>query len=143
MKRNDRKNSRRIKVIRWIARIWGSLILAIVLFITLGYSYNLITEGEADPYAEEDIPPIEYSGPVLMLVSTIGLAIAWKFEGVGGLITVGAQVLFIILQFIQEPISLEAIFIVPLILSLFVMLPGLLFVMYWKETKKKGPDKEE
>lgn len=129
-------------MIRWTARIWGSLILAIVLFITLGYSYNLITEGEADPHAEEDIPPIEYSGPVLIFVSAIAFAFAWKFELIGGAIAASAQVLFIILQIVQEPISAEASFTAPLVISLFVMLPGLLFLICWKYSKKKELSEE-
>ncbi|HUW12369.1 MAG TPA: hypothetical protein VM537_21770, partial [Anaerolineae bacterium] len=50
---------RATKRLRWIARIWGTLILAVTLLIVIGYASNWVTTGTADPYAVEDYPPIE------------------------------------------------------------------------------------
>jgi hypothetical protein len=136
MKEVEKNGGRSIKVIRWTARIWGALIILYVSIIIIGIIYSLITTGEADPHAEEDIPLIEYSGPVLFSISTIGLAVAWKFEGVGGAIVVLAQVLFMILHMVQEPISAEASFIFPMLLSIFVMIPGILFLISWNGSRK-------
>jgi hypothetical protein len=124
-----------MKWLKWTARIWGSLIVAVVLLIVIGYAYNLITMGEADPYAEEDIPPIEYSGPVLLFLSTIGLAIAWKWEGLGGGIAVSLQILFMIFLIVQEPPTLNMSFIGPLMISLTVVIPGLLYLWFWRSKK--------
>lgn len=135
MKKNEGNVGSMNKRIMWTARIWGSVIIAFVGFFIIATLYSLITTGEADPYAEENIPAIEYSGPVLMVISTMGLAMAWKFEGVGGSITVGGQMLFMIFHLIQRPISLEASFIFPILLSIFVMVPGIFYLAYWKRTR--------
>jgi len=56
---------RATKWIRWIARIWGTLIVAFTLLMLIGYAWNWVTTGEVDPYAAEDYPPIENLPPVL------------------------------------------------------------------------------
>ena len=48
---------RATKWIRWIARIWGALIIAFTLLMVAGYAWNWVTTGKADPYAVEDYPP--------------------------------------------------------------------------------------
>ena len=122
--------TRKIKWVKWTARIWGTLIVAYVLLIVIGLAYNLITLGEADPHAEENIPLIEYSGPIFVFISTIGLALALKWEGIGGSIAVVSQLFFLLFLIIQEPVSLEFSFIGPLIISMFIIIPGLFYIGY-------------
>jgi hypothetical protein len=124
----------RSKWIRWTARIWGALIIAFVVLFVIGSIHSLITTGESDPNAQENIPLIEYSGPILLFLSTVGLAIAWKREKIGGGIAVGFQLLFLIILPFQDPISLKMSFIGPLMISLFVMIPGLFFLAYWRRS---------
>jgi hypothetical protein len=50
---------RATKWIRWVARIWGTLIVAFTLLMLIGYAWNWVTTGKADPHAVEDYPPIE------------------------------------------------------------------------------------
>ncbi len=125
----------RFRWIRWTARIWGTLIVAFVLLFILGTIYSLITTGDADPNAQENIPPIEYSGPLLMFLSTIGLAIAWKWESIGGGLAFGFQLMFLIILPFQDQISLKMSFIGPLTISLFVMIPGLFYLVYWRRSR--------
>jgi hypothetical protein len=124
--------------IRWTARIWGSLIVIFVLFIVVATLYSLITTGEADPNSEDDIPLIEYSGPVLFSLSAVGLAIAWKWEGLGGGLAITFQILFLILLPFQDPLSLKMSFIGPLMISLIVMIPGLFHLASWRISGKSG-----
>ena len=56
---------RATKRIRWIARIWGAVLVAFTLVILIDYTWNWVTTGEADPYAVEDYPPIENLPPLL------------------------------------------------------------------------------
>jgi hypothetical protein len=56
--------------IRWIARIWGTLVLGITLFVLIGYAVNWVRTGKADPYATEDYPPIENLPPLFVVLST-------------------------------------------------------------------------
>ncbi len=131
---DGRISGRKLFWIRLTARIWGSLIVAFVLLFVIGMIYNLITSGEADPNAEDDIALIEYSGPVLILLSSIGLAIAWRSEAIGGGLAVAFQLIFLILLPFQDTISLKMSFIGPLIISLIMMMPGLLYLAYWRRS---------
>lgn len=123
--------------IRRVGRIWGTVIIAYVVLIILGMVISLITEGEADPNSEDDIEIIEYSGPVLVFLSTAGLAIAWKKEGIGGSITVACQVLFLILLPFHRTVSFDLRFMFPLLISLYIMVPGILFIAYCKRTRNE------
>lgn len=128
------KTSKKLSRIRWTARIWGGLIIAWVLLIIIGISINLITEGEADPHSEEDVPVTEYAGPILFFLSAVGLGLAYKWEGIGGAFVVVFQLLFIISQFIFRGPSMKGSFVFPIMLSLFVMLPGLLYIAYCRRS---------
>ena len=66
---------RATKWIRWIARIWGTLIIAFTLFMLIGYTWNWVTTGKADPNAVEDYPPIENVPPLFAFLSVLGLAL--------------------------------------------------------------------
>jgi hypothetical protein len=69
-------------VIRWIARIWGTLIWAFVTFFLLAHIF-----GDADAAPGWWRDPRELITFLVFPVGTvIGLAMAWKWEGVGGLI---------------------------------------------------------
>ena len=76
------------KWIRWIARIRGTLIIAFTLLMLIGYAWDGVTIGEADPHAVEDYPLIKNLPSLFGLLSVLGLDIAWRWEGLGGAITV-------------------------------------------------------
>jgi len=65
----DEKRNRVTEWMRWIARIWGGLVLAVAMLVLAGYSWNCATTGQADPHAAEGYPPIENLPPFLMFVA--------------------------------------------------------------------------
>jgi hypothetical protein len=67
---------RATKWMRWIARIWSLPIIVSALVVLVGYAWNWVTIGGADPYAVEDYPPTEALAPIFMFLSVLGLGIA-------------------------------------------------------------------
>lgn len=106
-------------VIRWIARIWGTSILAFVLFFLF-----------ADIFGPEESDGIRDVKEVISAISGIiaitGLALALKWEGLGGLLTViGLTGLFIVrFDLISNPYIIGGI--AP---------PSILYLIYWYITK--------
>jgi len=85
------------KYLRWVARIWSLVIIGIALLFLFGYTWNWVTTGKADPYAVEDYPPVENLIPITLGLSVLGLGIAWRWEGLGGAITIVFRILFLVL----------------------------------------------
>lgn len=101
--------------IRWMARITGSLILAFVLFFVLAHIFGEEESGSGFKNTSEAITFIFFP------VSTVlGLGLALKWEGLGGLIVI----LGMIGLFIIRPDLLGPLFLIPLI-------PGGLYSSYW------------
>jgi len=76
------------KWIRKIAKIWSGVVIVLALIMLIGYAWNWVTIGKPDPYAIEGYPSIENLIPITLGVSVLGLAIAWRWEGLGGMITI-------------------------------------------------------
>ena len=123
MMKDSRTYDRITNWIRWLARGIGS-------FLALSFLYLGITTGPSPPSLEE-----------LAVVFTllIGVLIAWRREGLGGLILVlAAVVLFLIMSVVvttkypdQWP-SLMLLFVVP------YLVPGILFLICWWRLRKSG-----
>lgn len=118
------KNQSKIaNIILWIARLWGTLISAFVLFFVIALIFG-------DPESGEGL--VNTSDVVIFIffpVSTIvGLALALKWEGLGGLITtIGLIGLFILrTDLISSPFFIFGI--IP---------PGILYMVYWYLTKQQ------
>ena len=109
-------------IIRWVARILGSLILAFVLFFLLAYIFGEDESGNGFRNTKEVISFLFFP------VSTfIGLSLAFKWEGLGGIITIVG----IIGLFVVRPDLLNSIYMtIPII-------PGVLYTIYWLMTKNK------
>jgi hypothetical protein len=143
MKKNTDSHYRMTKRIRWIARIWGVLILAYALALLIGYAGNWITTGVADPYAIEDVSPIESLPPIGMFVSALGLGIAWRWERLGGLIAVAVQFAVLVLLMFLIPITANfPCSGVPYLLFFIVASPGILFLVSWRRTNQAPIEKE-
>lgn len=123
------------KRIRLVARIWSGLIIAYALMMIIGSSISLITTGEVDPHAEEDYPFIENLFPLFMLIAILGLGIAWRWEKIGATVALVFCLAIIPLNLLQWPITINAHFIVPLILMLIIAFPALLFLLCWKRSE--------
>lgn len=119
--------------IRWIARIWGSVVIALTLFILTGYIWNWVTTGVADPYAAEDYPPIENLPPLFAVVSALGLGIAWRWEGIGGAIAVLFNLAGFLVLLIHWPIAegFPRYLVAPYGVWMVIAVPGVLFLASW------------
>ena len=117
--------------LRKIARVWSLLLIIIVLFIVGGYFWNWITTGVADPYAVEDYPPIENFPPLLEVLAVIGLAIAWRWERLGGIINIISSLVVLSLLLIHWPITsnFPNYLLAPYGTWLIILIPGIFFVL--------------
>jgi len=113
---------RSVKIIRWIARIWSILIFAFALL-------RIFTP---DPYATEPVPAADWFLLSLWGVAILGLLVAWRWEFVGGIITIATM-------FIRELawVILRGPWLVNfLIIWAFVVPPAILFLVAWGLEKK-------
>ncbi|MEJ2304576.1 MAG: hypothetical protein P8Y14_23870 [Anaerolineales bacterium] len=113
---------RSVKIIRWSARIWSLLVFAVVLLIIF----------TPDPYATEPVPATDWFLLSLWGVAILGLLIAWRWELVGGIITVTTM-------FVRELawVILKGDWLVNfLIIWLLVVPPAILFLVAWRLERK-------
>jgi hypothetical protein len=128
---------RATKRIRWIARIWSYPIIVYSLIMLTGYAWNWVTIGKADPYAVEGYPFIEALPPTLVFLSALGLGIAWRYERLGGTITLVFLFAVLLLLLIQTPINHDFYrSAIPYLMSTVIAIPGILFLMCWWRTKR-------
>ena len=143
MAKGNGSRDRVTKWIRWIARIWSFPILVYVLLMLVGYAWNWVTIGVADPYAVEDVPPIEVLPPIFMLLSVLGLGIAWRWERLGGTIAIAFQLAVLPLLLIHWPLTHDfPRLVVPYLLLVIVTIPGVLFLVCgWRSKPRAIPPK--
>jgi len=102
----------------------------------VGYVWSWLTTGVADPYAVEDVPPIEILPPVFMFLSVLGLGIAWRWEWLGGTIAMVFQLALLSVLLIHSPITHDfPRSAVPYLLSMITTIPGILFLACWWRSK--------
>ncbi len=125
------------KRIRRIARIWSFPIIVYSLMMLTGYAWNWVTIGKADPYAVEGYPLVEALPPILMFLSVLGLAIAWRWEKLGGAIALVFQLATLLLLLIQRPITQDfPRSAIPYLMLVVVAIPGILFLVAWRRSRK-------
>lgn len=73
-----------VRVVRWVARIVGSLLVMMVLAFMIG-------EGLPNPLV---MSSIELATSLAFLIMIVGLLLAWRREGLGGALTVGGFLAF-------------------------------------------------
>jgi len=131
---------RTTKWMRWIARIWGTLVLALALLIFAGYAWSWVTTGTADPHAVEDYPPIENLPPLFALLSAVGLGLAWRWEGLGGAINLVFSLAALPVLLIHWPIAHDfpRYLVAPYGIWLIILVPGILFLICWQRSKKQA-----
>ena len=131
-------SDRATKWIRLIARIWSSPIIVYALIMLTGYAWNLVTIGKADPYTVEDYPLTEALPPILMFLSVLGLVIAWRWEKLGGAITLFFIFAVLLLLFIQRPITHDFYrSAIPYLMSIVIVIPGILFFVCWWRSRSE------
>lgn len=117
--------------LRWIARIWSIVIIVFSLIMLIGYAVNWVQTGTADPHAMEDYPPIENLIPLTLILSVIGLGIAWRWEGLGGAINIGFFLANLAVHFWM--ISPRPY---PYPIAIGLLTPGILFLVCWRISRK-------
>ena len=137
MTNNSDTGDRGTKMIRRIARIWSFPIIVYSLMMLAGYAWNLVTIGKADPYAVEGYPLIEALPPILMFLSVLGLGIAWRWERLGGAISLGFLLATLVSLLSQGPITQDfSRAAIPFLMSLVIAIPGILFFVYgWRSSR--------
>jgi hypothetical protein len=137
MKKVNDTGDRTAKWMRLIARIWSTPIIIYSLIMLVGYAWNWMTIGKADPYTVEGYPLIEALPPILLFVSVLGLGIAWRWEGLGGAITLVFHIATLSVLLIQRPITHDLYrSAIPYLISLVVVIPGILFLVCWWRSNK-------
>ena len=118
-------NTSIITGIRWFARIVGSILVLLVLAIAIG---EMITE--PPPRATGKITPRDIPLFIGLILMVAGIIVAWFKEGIGGLLTVGGFIIFLVAHFIfYGNIPGVPIFIIFLI-------TGLLFIFCSWQSRK-------
>src|SRR6056297_3187132 len=124
------------KRLRLIVRIRSAVVIGITLLIFIGYIGNYFTTGQMDSNAVEDYPPIENIPPLLNLFSAISLALAWKWEKIGGIITIILQLILLPIYLIHCPLSENIRYLIaPYGMFLIVIIPGILFLVCSRREK--------
>jgi hypothetical protein len=119
---------RTTKWIRWIARVWSIVIIGITLVIVICHAVM------PDPHAT-DYPLVENLLPLAMCLSVAGLGIAWRWEGLGGVMNVGFFLANLGLYWV-----LRGRFFPPKGLAIFspVLITGMLFLVCWWRSRPRG-----
>ena len=139
MTKGDDGRNRVTKWIRWMARVWSLPIIVYALLILVGYAWNWVTTGVADPYAVEDDPAIEALPPISMFLSVLGLGIAWRWERLGGTIAIVFELAVLSLLLIHTPITRDLpLSTIPYFLSMTIIVPGILFLVCWRRSKSEA-----
>lgn len=73
---------------RWIARILGLLLIVFMVVLAIGQNFDVM-----------GLNGIEFTMSLALLAALIGMAVLWKWDGVGGLLTIGGMVAFYGLNF--------------------------------------------
>jgi hypothetical protein len=75
-----------VKITRWVARIWSLGPILLTLVVILGRDENVV----------EPVPWTDWLALILIFIAVLGLAIAWRWERLGGWISVGFLVVFMV-----------------------------------------------
>jgi hypothetical protein len=102
-----------------------------------GYFWNWVTIGTADPYAVEGYPFVEALPPILLFLGVLGLAIAWRWERLGGAINLVFLLAVFVLLLITRPLTDDlSRIVIPYLMTIVIAIPGILFLVCWKRSRK-------
>jgi uncharacterized protein YacL len=118
-----RRSTRPANAIRWIARIVGTLFIAIFLVFFVA---DCIKKGTI-PVPSDRIPMT-----IFLFLAFIGLAIAWKWEGTGGALALCSIIVSCVLGLRTELKPGATI-----LLTGMYALPAFLFLLCWWQTRSQ------
>lgn len=125
-----RKQKKPYKPLRLIAIIWGSLVLAILLFFVLGDIIN----PESEPGQNQGPTTLELISFIFILGIITGLALSYKWPITGGITTILSFILFGLYQRIFHVNDFNFFLSVPFLL---IMSPGIIYLIYGILLKRK------
>ena len=86
-------NQKTTRVFRWIARIWAALMVAFVLFMFISH----IVEDGLGPEFNLTLRESLMMGS--FVISVLGLALGWKWERLGGILSIVGMAAFYIFDY--------------------------------------------
>ena len=121
---DSKKQIQYVTILRWIARIWSFLSVAFILSFVGRYLFSSEGLGTFEP------------GELIIfsffpIGVTIGMIIAWKWEGFGGILTTCCLIGFHVTALIVYG---KPDFVLQIEL---LAAPGILFVLYWLLSRKR------
>lgn len=116
-------------VIRWIARVWSVASIGFILLILAG---ELFSPHAPPPTALRDLLGLFF----FPFGTCVGMVLAWRWEGLGGAITVGSLLAFYATLYIADGQFPRGLFF------LLVAAPGLLFLLSWGDHHHKQEGKD-
>ncbi len=124
------------KRMRWVARIWSLPLIAGALVVAIGWTWSWLT-GATDPHRVEGNPPAEALAPIFLVVSVVGLGMAWRWERLGVAVATLFQLAALVALLIHSPLTRDfPRMVVPYLLWLIVTVPGALFLICWWRTRR-------
>jgi hypothetical protein len=122
-------NGKWIKTLRVITRIWSGVIIGFGILIAIGEIIEAQTM-ELNPY-----PWYENLMPLSMFLGIVGLGVAWKREGIGGVMAILFAVTNLALYIYTGRTSVGVVALI----SSTVAIPGLLYLICWWGSRSTGP----
>ncbi|MCJ7701897.1 MAG: hypothetical protein MUO62_09960 [Anaerolineales bacterium] len=118
-----------INPLRKTARIWSVVIIGLGVLVFIAEIFEAST-AELDPY-----PWFENLIPLTLFLSVLGLALAWRYEGIGAAVTLGAALANLLLYIAtgRTQVGVVALVLAP------IVLPGLLFLVCWWASGRISP----
>ena len=112
-----------VKMTRWVARIWSLGPILITLVVIIGPDENVV----------EPVPWTDWLALSLIFISVLGLAIAWRWERLGGWISIGFLVIFMVVFLI----TVERSFPTWLIFLVGIGVPAVLFLISYYASRDR------
>jgi hypothetical protein len=115
-----------IPTLRRLTRLWSAVVIALGLFIFIAHIFET-PEVPLDPY-----PWWENLMPISLMIAIGGLAVSWRWEAIGGVITLVFCLVNVLLYLATGREQVGAV----MLITLPVFLPGLLFLLYARATSR-------
>jgi len=121
------KEDRITHLIRRVARIWSIIIigLGILIFIMEIIESSTI---ELEPY-----PFYENLIPFTLFTAVVGLIISWKWEGLGGAITIISVLVNLSVYLLTGRTAVGAV----IVILTPILIPGILFLVCWSRSRRQ------
>ncbi len=114
-------SSRGLIVLKWTARIFGTLLVILLFFLFLS---NMLSNG-----GQLDTTLPQLATMIFFFLAQIGILLAWRWEGAGGFLALIGIVVSSLVQIFWESPRAGIAFSIWLI-------PAVMFIIYWWRTKK-------